>query len=646
MGKNKAISGSFTEIITSRAFTLPRYQRSYAWNEKHIEDFTDDLEYLINSEDQEHYMDSLIIYTEDKDSIYKIVDGQQRVTTLMLLFACFRDEILKYKHEEVEDDALKSDIDGIVERCGKALTSLDGINNWRYMPDEEQRKVYKKLVDNNMEDPDVENLDNPSDINLVQNKNTISDWVRKKFEDLKPEDSESRHQEIFVSEVRDAIDKIRRNLIFTIYEVEDALEANRMFEIVNDRGKNVNVADKVKSYLNYYLSIKEDNERTKEVYKVFNDLQTVVGGDNPSKSDTRINRFMTEHWRLFSGQVNDVDVSDAVKANLRRGMDHESGKKFVDAYLSSIERNMPYFKYIMDDVDVILREGDEECVTDNRSNLYVISNFGPEQAVLPYCMSIMSSYDNLTKKDPAHKALSEVENLVVLHHNILGKRNDFARSIIRKHAADIEWCASEYDSEDMFVSNHNESNRTISSNIDEAVKNSRESLKKKIQQNNIYQVLDNKNNWLEGDAGSTGIDKDIMKYILYRYEYDKYLKQLPNSDKKVNEFENNKSDTFTLEHILPYELDEDYKLQDYDIQNEDEHGILKNNIGNLAILSIIENIKASNKPYSEKKSSIYSNDKVTGMIKQGVVDQYDEWGASAIESRAKKINRYILDTWT
>ena len=74
-----------TIFDTESHYIIPRYQRAYAWEDKEIIQLIDD----INSIDTNsyYYIGSLVVSKiKGKDHTYEVVDGQQRLTTLYLLF--------------------------------------------------------------------------------------------------------------------------------------------------------------------------------------------------------------------------------------------------------------------------------------------------------------------------------------------------------------------------------------------------------------------------------------------------------------------------------------------------------------------------------------------------------------------------------
>ena len=103
MGSNRSVSSehelkSLNEIFAEkRRFIIPAYQRGYSWEEKHRADLLTDIEYVINGDfAYRHYAGTIVaspselegpIAAKGEYKIFDIVDGQQRLTSLVLLLS-------------------------------------------------------------------------------------------------------------------------------------------------------------------------------------------------------------------------------------------------------------------------------------------------------------------------------------------------------------------------------------------------------------------------------------------------------------------------------------------------------------------------------------------------------------------------------
>ena len=74
------------ELLDGRArFRIPLYQRSYAWGEREIDQLLEDLWLAFTSKRKNYYLGTLVVMQRE-GNVLEVVDGQQRLTTLTLLF--------------------------------------------------------------------------------------------------------------------------------------------------------------------------------------------------------------------------------------------------------------------------------------------------------------------------------------------------------------------------------------------------------------------------------------------------------------------------------------------------------------------------------------------------------------------------------
>ena len=72
-------------------YTIPRYQRKYVWEEKQWRELLDDLKYCLenenNSLDQDwtHFLGSFVFEKNQRDNKLVVIDGQQRLTTIIII---------------------------------------------------------------------------------------------------------------------------------------------------------------------------------------------------------------------------------------------------------------------------------------------------------------------------------------------------------------------------------------------------------------------------------------------------------------------------------------------------------------------------------------------------------------------------------
>lgn len=76
--------------LLNKRLAVPLYQRSYAWEDKHIIDLFDDIENAISQGESEYFLGS-IVTTKNDTTRPEVADGQQRLATTTILLAAIRD---------------------------------------------------------------------------------------------------------------------------------------------------------------------------------------------------------------------------------------------------------------------------------------------------------------------------------------------------------------------------------------------------------------------------------------------------------------------------------------------------------------------------------------------------------------------------
>lgn len=90
--------------LLNKFFVIPSFQRQYVWEEKNVEQLFNDInvhyqETLNDGSGENYFLGSIISYSPDRDIPDRIIDGQQRLTTLSIFLAVIRD-FLKPTNEE------------------------------------------------------------------------------------------------------------------------------------------------------------------------------------------------------------------------------------------------------------------------------------------------------------------------------------------------------------------------------------------------------------------------------------------------------------------------------------------------------------------------------------------------------------------
>lgn len=214
-----------------KQYIVPLFQRSYCWQKEQWKNFYQDIFDLINNETKKtHFIGSIVTLCEEQNpagvSKYLIIDGQQRITTILLLLIALRDSSKdELFSNEIEDTFL--------------------INKYKNGEDKQ------KLIPTNFDKTDYLNLithENPNHgRKIVEAYNYFKNKIN---EDCKEK------------ELKDALIN-RLSLVSIILSKED--NPYLVFETLNHSGKPLTQADLIRNYI--LMCIPSDKQE--EYYKMY-----------------------------------------------------------------------------------------------------------------------------------------------------------------------------------------------------------------------------------------------------------------------------------------------------------------------------------------------------------------------------------------
>lgn len=227
-------------------FLIPDYQRPYAWGEEECETFWDDLRaFAIPNDDitafdeSEEYFLGCIVAFENSKGQQEIIDGQQRLTTILLLLRafCARFEYMK------DPDSITMHAD--LEKCIWKTGSLNKID-----------KTKLKL------DSEVASDDYRQEFLNILNTGVVEKSYKSQYAKnyLFFEKSIDELISLYPKYVADFAWRILNNVILLPIEAESQETALRIFSTLNDRGKPLADADIFKSQFYKYYSDKGEKD--------------------------------------------------------------------------------------------------------------------------------------------------------------------------------------------------------------------------------------------------------------------------------------------------------------------------------------------------------------------------------------------------
>ncbi|GAA9863514.1 DUF262 domain-containing protein [Helicobacter pylori] len=214
-------------------YQIPDYQRPYQWTEKNCEKLLDDL--FFNYEDDresDYFCGSLVLIAISEDSkakTYDVVDGQQRLSTFILLAKVLATLYSERLTEESKDYLQES----LISKYGKK----DRLN-FNAIGFNSKKDFQYALTSFN--DAPVSNNKN----NYLKNAVCLKNYLRKKE----------------IEDINDFIEWLYFKVVFITITCPDADKALRIFHVLNARGLALNATDIFKGELLKHAKEHEQEE--------------------------------------------------------------------------------------------------------------------------------------------------------------------------------------------------------------------------------------------------------------------------------------------------------------------------------------------------------------------------------------------------
>jgi len=285
----------FKDIITGqkKQYRVPVWQRPYAWNEKNWNDLWNDLmnvyKHLDSPDPLKHYLGAAVFKVLDEKAGGMtrriVIDGQQRITTLILVLIAIRDKVIK---DETNNNN---------EESSRLVNSIK--DNYLFNPEANNTEDKYRLILTESDFQDFISLAsrNNDDVN---NSNSGSGIVRAyRFFSNKINEETSSNDFKTLDFFNKLVDVIA-GFEFTSISLDDSDNPNRIFETLNYRGKKLATSDLVRNL--FMISIK-NNTKAQEVYEnIWRPLEKVL--EDPSdKQNLNLGNFLKDYIAMVEGET-------------------------------------------------------------------------------------------------------------------------------------------------------------------------------------------------------------------------------------------------------------------------------------------------------------------------------------------------------
>ena len=365
----RKITKLFSESDT--VFSIPVYQRDYNWQEKQCQRLFKDILQTGKNEKVSSYFLGSIVYIHDGiygvgEKEFHVIDGQQRMTTLTLLFWAI---YFKLKGTILAKDADKIYNQYVVNPYSEKEIKL------KLLPPEENLYILNKISHNKF-----------NELEAFQDRNMLKNYLffEKELENLSFDD---------MKHLSNGIEK----LIYIDIALEKGKDdPQKIFESLNSTGLDLSQGDLIRNYILMDLERGEQNRIYKEIWiPIENNCKVSDGSEITSYVSDFIRDYLTLKTEKISSKPK---VFETFKAYYEKENDEklEDMKKYSEAYSYIIKPGLEKDKDIQRELDY-LKSLDKTVI-----NTFLIG--------------ILKDYkDNILEKD-------ELVNMLILLQSYLWRR--------------------------------------------------------------------------------------------------------------------------------------------------------------------------------------------------------------------------------
>lgn len=625
----KSLSKIFSECI----FRIPDYQRGYSWEQRHLKDFWSDIEQLpdgknhytgvltlepVARENYERWDDDLWIIQAKRYTPLYVVDGQQRLTTAIVLL----ESIL----ESIADEAELNYTSKAEIRKKYIFESRDqGISRSYIFGYEKDNPSYEYLKQEIFGEQSEAHAPLETTI-YTKNLGSAKTYFLEKLQNLE------------ISEIENIFTKLTQHFHFNIFFIEPDLDVFVTFETMNNRGKALSHLELLKNRL-IYLSTRFSVEKTERerLRKTVNESwKTIYHYLGKIKTGHLLDdSFLLVHFVCYFG------------SSLPQRNPEEPDLEYADDFRRYIGPNQMYKDYLLEDIFTPKRlTASENPLT--IEELYKFS-LDIKSAVRIYYEVIEP--DEASWSDPEKVCLSQIKRLsrfnllllsvaTMLHCADADSRQELLAAIERMGF--LSRIRSYYFS-DIVPEKYAIALLAKSKTAAEVARELETASDKFAASSEFHDAL-------RGIGKASGYyGWGALRYFMY--EYEQHLRVLSKTNRQLLTWEHYRREDYdtdhkTIEHIFPQRASDPYWKRMFDKYSLAERNTLRNSLGNLLPVSHPKNSSLSNKDFDTKKGTREHQVGFRyGCLSEIQVAQEPDWGAIQILRRGVALLEFMEKHW-
>ncbi|GAA7716119.1 hypothetical protein HpCOL12_13300 [Helicobacter pylori] len=526
-------------VIEKGVFEIPSYQRGYAWQERQLKDFWNDLEHVSKLGDKFHYMHSLTLRgleNELEDSAFEIIDGQQRLATSLILLG------LLAKITQNKDPKY-------------SLINLELVLSYKYYG---LNEAFRAIME---EEKDLERFQTS-----FYAKNLIDAYAffKEKISDTPMETLEKM------------FDALIKKMLFSVVELNDnRIDPFSSFETINNRGKDLSTLELLKNRLHFVAHKICDEEDLENLQQEINDTYTRIYHDLRFFEDAHLEDFLKHFVAYYYGENSKFKerlLDTAFDAHKKYDDLYDEYEKINDLLLYlSYSSKVWYFLHTLDDEELRIEITPKmRSLLDKMRRLNALSN----NAFLPLLLSLLTIQLAVRSGSERHYTTQELEDLL----EYLERFGFLVYGVAGRDTAKNKWIGLAFKAiqacrfwEDKITI---EDLPVLEKDFFKGKHSGLELLEEYIHSKK------NTEKWYQWGKA--------LNYLLYEYELYHNPETTLNFDSSIE----------SIEHILPQKPDQGYSAKE---KSWAKNPHIVHALGNLLLIPKNANSSLSNKPFDEKR---------------------------------------------
>lgn len=380
---------TFEEVMSNgKQYFVPQFQRDYSWEEEQWHELWQDIEEMRNNKKQ-HFLGYLVLENDENDNKkYEIIDGQQRLTTISLIFIVALKKLKNLINEDIEKDRNEYRLEDFKKRYMGVFDPVRIASDPKLTLNRHNADYFNRMI---------KALDTVNDSKMsATNRN-----LQKAFKFF---DEKCLNKYQTGEEIAELLTNIGEGLLFIVINVKDDDNAYSIFETLNSRGMHLSTSDLLKNYLLSKLSqsnIYSDDdfdEFEKKWYHVIEQL-----------GERAFTKFLRSQWAISNKLENKNRLYNVLKTNIH--------SEKITSYIEDLQRDSSIYALLQSPNDENWYENEHSTHhQDIKKSLQSLLIFGVEQP-LSVLMAAYNKYDSAMFRD-----LCQSIEIITIRYNVICKK--------------------------------------------------------------------------------------------------------------------------------------------------------------------------------------------------------------------------------